>query len=207
MKKIISVILSGLLCNFLLSTSVLAQEVDNHTAREEAEGKIVWQQLEAEEITCAELTDDEFGVLGEYYMGLMLGDTHESMNEMMISMMGEDGEEQMHVVMGKRLSGCDPTAATETSYGGWMSMMSSGMMTNNYSTNSMMNFGFMSGGWFFMVLFWVLIVVGIVALVKWLIQQGRDSVQTKTPVDILKERYAKGEINQKEFEEKKKDLV
>lgn len=71
----------------------------------------------------------------------------------------------------------------------------------------MMNFGFMSGGWFFMVLFWVLIIIGIIALVKWLMQQSQDSAQHTTPIDILKERYAKGEIDKKEFTDKKKDLV
>ncbi|MFA6475756.1 MAG: SHOCT domain-containing protein [Patescibacteria group bacterium] len=68
----------------------------------------------------------------------------------------------------------------------------------------MMNFGLMSGGWLFMILFWVLVVAGIVVLVKWLVQQS--SNQPKTPSDVLKDRYAKGEINKKEFDQKKKDL-
>ena len=76
-----------------------------------------------------------------------------------------------------------------------------------------MNFGFTpfgGFGWFFMILWWVLLIVGIVALVKWLTAKSNDSAQPpnheKTPLEILKERYAKGEIDKKEFAEKKKDL-
>lgn len=70
----------------------------------------------------------------------------------------------------------------------------------------MMNFGVMSGGWFLMILFWVFVVVGLIALLKWLIQSGQSSVKNKTALEILNERYAKGEIDKKEYEDKKKSL-
>src|SRR3990167_2569942 len=93
----------------LLSLLAYAQEtgmMDDHTAREEAEGRELWQRMEREEVGCKDLTDEQFAALGEYFMGEMTGDAHEAMNAMMTRMMGEEGEEQMHVVMGKRMSVC-----------------------------------------------------------------------------------------------------
>src|SRR3990167_7922005 len=192
-------------------------EVVEHTAREEQEGKELWNKLQTNELACENLSDEQFGVLGEYFMGQMAGDSHAAMNAMMIQAHGEEGEEQIHIVMGKRLSGCDTSAAFPAISGGWMPMMNmmwggwSSPLGSNNSTNNMMNFGFGpfgSFGWIFMVLWWILIIAGIVALIKWLTSQSHGTHNyEKSALEVLKERYAKGEIDRKEFEEKKKDLV
>ena len=220
MKKILATIIIPMA--FLMAISGANAQMadsnfttDDHTAREEGEGKAVWDKLQAKQAGCVDLSDDDFRVLGEYFMGQMTGDSHEAMNAMMTQMMGEEGEEAMHAVMGKRLSGCAASAEVPSQGVGFIPMMQMMMGAwssppSNQTNNSMMNLGFMSFGWFgwvFMVIWWVLIVAGIVALIRWLTSQSlgtRD--HEKSAFKILKERYAKGEIDKKEFEEKKKEL-
>lgn len=76
--------------------------------------------------------------------------------------------------------------------------------------NTMDNFsGWGPGfGWLFMILVWLLIIVGLMAIVKWIVSAsgGTQAPQKKTALDMLKERYARGEIDQAEFEQKKRDL-
>jgi putative membrane protein len=62
-------------------------------------------------------------------------------------------------------------------------------------------------GGVFMILWWGLIVVGIVALVKWLSSSSWGSgSREKMPLDTLKERYARGELNSQEYERARRDL-
>ena len=70
--------------------------------------------------------------------------------------------------------------------------------------------GHMLFGSVMMILFWGGIILVIVLAVRWL---GGDSgrgaglqPQTRTPLDILHERFARGEIDKEEFEERKRLL-
>lgn len=67
--------------------------------------------------------------------------------------------------------------------------------------------GWMGAGWLAMLLFWVLLIVAIVLAVKWLARPGPPTeTREKTARDILDERYARGEIERDEYEQKKSDL-
>jgi putative membrane protein len=85
-------------------------------------------------------------------------------------------------------------------YGGWG--MGSGMMGG---------YGMGLFGGILMIVFWILIIVGLVFLIKWLIQSTDRDKTTGSggnrALDILKERYARGEIDKEEFEIKRKDLA
>ena len=68
-------------------------------------------------------------------------------------------------------------------------------------------------GWFggiFAMIFWVLVIVGLVFLIKWLVQMSKGGADPRPSgsraLNILKERYARGEIDKEEFEEKKRVL-
>jgi putative membrane protein len=70
--------------------------------------------------------------------------------------------------------------------------------------------GGLGGGWFMpagMILFWGLIIWGTIALVRGLNNQKHcETLTTDSALEILKRRYAQGDITKKEYEQKKNDL-
>lgn len=76
--------------------------------------------------------------------------------------------------------------------------------------DNMGTFGWGTGfGWIFMILFWLLIIAGLIAIVKWLTGGSESNAgmpPAKTARQILEERYARGEIDHEEFEQKKRDI-
>ena len=56
-----------------------------------------------------------------------------------------------------------------------------------------------------MLVFWGLVIAGLVLAVRWLMRQGRPS-GSDVALEILRERYARGEIDRDEYLAKKGDL-
>jgi len=78
-----------------------------------------------------------------------------------------------------------------------------------YGWDNMMGFGYAPFGWIgavLMFVFWALIIAGVVILLKRLTLPPEKEKKDDSAMEILKERYAKGEINREEFERMKKDL-
>ena len=75
------------------------------------------------------------------------------------------------------------------------------------------NWGYGMMGWFgpiMMLVFWGLIILVLILVVRWLwtsSEKKPEQIIQESPLDILKRRYASGEIDREEFEQKKKDLT
>ena len=82
-------------------------------------------------------------------------------------------------------------------------------MMYHYGDFGFMPFGFLGLiGLFIAILWWALVIFAIVSFIKWLRGHapGRQGHWKQSPLDIVKERYARGEISKKDFEEVRRDL-
>jgi len=57
-----------------------------------------------------------------------------------------------------------------------------------------------------MLAFWGVVIAGVVVWIRWLSGQGRQA-RSDRALDILRERYARGDISKEEFDAKKRDLT
>jgi len=78
-------------------------------------------------------------------------------------------------------------------------------MMGGYGYGSGMGFGGIG-----MILLWVILIVVAVLAVRWVLGQSRSDPgagRERSALDILRERYARGEIDKAEFEQKSRDLA
>jgi putative membrane protein len=76
----------------------------------------------------------------------------------------------------------------------------------NWPGIGMMGYGMVGMG-ILGLIFSILVFIGLVLLIKYLWEGGGAKREQGSTLEILKKRYARGEINKEEFEEKKRDLV
>lgn len=60
------------------------------------------------------------------------------------------------------------------------------------------------GMWIFFIIFWLLIILGIAAIIRWF---NAKTWNKESSIEILEKRYAKGEISKEEFEEMKEKIT
>lgn len=160
---------------------------------EEAIGQALAQKLQAKTVSCSNLSDGEYESLGEYYMGLMMGSGHDAMDNYIVNRYGSDYDKQMHIAMGERFSGCNVNVSfpagmmgfgpmmsgfgsngKNNGYQGWQGSWSGyengyGMMGWRFPTMISGYFG--AGSWtgiITTVLFWAVLILAIVSLVRFL---------------------------------------
>lgn len=64
----------------------------------------------------------------------------------------------------------------------------------------MMHYGY--GGWFM----WLILLIVIAIAIYFIVQAQKGASVRETPVEILKKRYAKGEITKEEYDRLRRDL-
>lgn len=152
--------------------------------------------------------------LGDSVMEVMIGNS--ALHDQMDKMMGGDGSARLTAVHQRiaynYLSGYPL---------GMMNLMSGGMMgfninntnyarggryiMNGFGPGLMGGFGWGFGGMFMGLIFLIIIILAIVFIVR-AVSKGGLNGSNESAMDILKKRYAKGEITKDDFEKMKKDL-
>lgn len=192
-------------------------------AGEGQQGAQLLRRIEAGSASCGSLKTEDFDRIGEYVMGRMLGaaSAHEAIDRQMAATMGSRGLTQAHVYMGQRFAGCAAGRAPNA-FGAMMGMMGAGMMGSVYGSggygmgsgyDGMMGFGHTpasrrSDGWgsgdtVVAILMGLLLAVALVALATW---RPWRRTPPRTPLEVLRSRLARGDIDQQEFDRRRAAL-
>ena len=92
-KILLSVKKAGLALLFASAIPALAfaqAAPADDTASSVAAGQQLWQKLEAKQVSCSKLSEANFESLGEYFMGTMMGNSHETMNGVITARLGDE---------------------------------------------------------------------------------------------------------------------
>lgn len=186
-------------------------------------GAQLLESLQSGKQKCQRLSRDQFESIGEYVMGRMLGSpaSHEAIDRQIRARMGASGEVQAHVFMGRRFAGC-ATGDTPAAFGAMMGMMGDhfgvtrGGMADGRDGGNGFGPGMMGGsgtragrdnGWSATnSVLVILLAVLAAALAALAVRQPWRRSPLRTPFDILGDRYARGDIDTADYEQRRHAL-
>lgn len=151
--------------------------------QEVAQGGMLYQKIQAKEMSCADLRDADFELMGEYFMeqNMPMAD-HDMMNDRLKAMMGDEGEEMVHMNIGKHGSKCDTAAdavgATGTNMMGEHAM--NGMEMDTHEDNSFSNISAE------MLLLWIFALIGFFSIIKMVVVSAQKKVTVPTGTEVKK---------------------
>ena len=193
------------------------------SAGEERQGAQLLQGVQAGTQKCQQLSRDQFELIGESVMGRMVGSTarHEAMNRQITATSGASGEVQAHVFMGQRFAGC-ASGAAPAAFGTMMGMMGNysgvngGMTGNGRDAGNAIGSTMMGGtgsrasgdsGWSTANIVLVILVAVLAAtLAAIATRRPWRRSPPKTPFDILRDSYARGDIDTADYEQRRHAL-
>jgi putative membrane protein len=199
---------------FSATAAEVAKERNNTLSLNQALQEIMKAQgvNDIKSIDCSKVTEKQMEDLGDAFMDVMHPDSSE--HEFMDRMMG--GEKSPTLVSMKRLMGARYLGCYkgEVPFGGMMGPMYGGRgYGNDYYDRRWPHMPMMygNGPWGMMgpyggIFMWLVFVVILVIVIYLVTRWARPTGVGKTPLDILKKRYAKGKITKEEFDQKKNDL-
>lgn len=159
---------------------ITQQDIASEQEEQDA-GQKIFQELQQKKVTCQTLSDDNFDKLGDYFMGQRLGSTeqHAAMDKQMTQMMGEERNTYMHIILGKRASGCFPNTQIPSNTPSFLNTVmgneSSNQNDNDRGVNSMM-WGYSASaiGWGFLrILTWTVGLIDLILLGIWLFKRTK----------------------------------
>ncbi|GIW65494.1 MAG: hypothetical protein KatS3mg094_013 [Candidatus Parcubacteria bacterium] len=113
-QQIIKILFLSFLILFSLNFT-FAHTEDAELNTEIQKGRELVEKFYRGEIKCQDLTNEDFHSVGEYVMEQMVGGSdHLTMNKMIEQMHGKEGEELMHINMGKRFLGCETLTSSNS---------------------------------------------------------------------------------------------
>ena len=185
MKKSLQLLFFILGLSLLVPSVASAQMMNNANAsvtgspeqikeqqQEQTEGKLFFDQLQSKQTTCDKLTDSDFEKIGEYIMDQQLGNTnsHIQMNDRIKQMMGDQGEERMHIAIAKSVTSCDKSTTVSSNTNNQQGGVSTMMGLSGYGYGNMMQ-GFGWGFGIFHLLLALVILIDLILLGVWLWKQ------------------------------------